>query len=49
MLPVHPSTRPLALICYLVLPIVPPGSRAAVRGLSPKVRGGRCRSSAARA
>ena len=29
--------------------IVPPGSRAAVRGLSLQVRGGRCRSSAARA
>ena len=31
-----------ALICYLMLPIVPPGSRAALRGLSPQVRGGRC-------
>ncbi len=38
-----------ALPCYLLLPIVPPGSRAAVRRLSPQVRGGRCRSSAARA
>ncbi len=42
-------TRLPALLCYLLLPIVPPGSRAAVRGLSPQVRGGRCRSSAARA
>ena len=31
--------------CFLV----PPGSRAAVRELSPQVRGGRCRSSTARA
>ena len=34
---------------YIVLPVLPPGSRAAVRGLSPQVRGGRYRSSAARA
>ena len=38
-----------ALLCYLLLPIVRLGSRAAVRGLSPQVRGGRCHSSAARA
>ena len=44
-----PRPRLPALICRLVLPMVPLGSRATVRGLSPQVRGGRCRSSAARA
>ena len=43
------ETRLHALLCCLALPIVPPGSRAAVRRLSPQVRGGRWRSSAARA
>ena len=38
-----------ALLCYLVLPIVTLGSRATVRELFPQVRGGRRRSSAARA
>ena len=38
-----------ALSCYLVLPILTLGSRAAVRDMFPQVRGGRCRSSAARA
>ncbi len=38
-----------ALSCYLVLPILPPGSRSTVRNVFPQVRGGRCRSSAARA
>ena len=38
-----------ALICYLVLPVVALGSRATGRELYPLVRGGRCRSSAARA
>ena len=44
-----PVRKPSCIVCYLVLPIVPLGSRAAVRGLSPQVRGGRCRSNAARA
>ena len=43
------AALPRALSRCLVPPVVPPGSRAAVLGLSPQVRGGRCRSSAARA
>ena len=38
-----------ALLCHLLRRVVPLGSHAAVRGLSPQVRDGRCRSSAARA
>ena len=42
-----PSER--ALICAPLLPTLPPGRRAAVRDTVPQVRGGRCRSNAARA
>ena len=38
-----------ALICAPLLPTLPPGRRAAVRDGLPQVRGGRCRSNAARA
>ena len=41
--------RPSASRCCLLLPRLPPGSRAAVWILFPELRGGRCRSSAARA
>ncbi len=45
-----PGARAVSqLPCRHVLPVLPLGSRAAVRGLSPQVRGGRCRLSAARA
>ena len=40
---------PHVLICYLALPIAPPKSRKVVRGLSPRLRGGRCGSKTARA
>ena len=41
--------RPLDTAREIALPIVTPGSRAAVGNVFPQVRGGRCRSSAARA
>ena len=44
-----PCTCVRALICRRALRIVRSGSRATVRELFPQVRGGRCRSSAARA
>ena len=44
-----PSLAPRAIICYLVIPVMTPTSRVVVRGEFPPVRGGRIRSSAARA
>ena len=41
--------RPVPLRYYLALPMMSPGIRARVNGTRPNMRGGRCRSSAARA